>query len=213
LSELPKTATAAIVADVGSPDRVYQNSTPPKVQKRKPRWAISESLASAHQHESEQDDWSSTTGGMLISNVQGYGALSQGYDRPGSSGSGGVPTRLSYQSDTFHTDNSMVTWRKRETYHSAEDAASLERSAYLDSQPGVTEKDQSSAATVAMEHQQHVMGVAAEALGRISWKAGLGSTSAGETAADDAPGDAAVSGGSTSGAPVPTAIPAQCMER
>ena len=49
LSELPKSATAAVIADAGSPDRVYQSYTPPKVQKRKPRWAISESLAVTQQ--------------------------------------------------------------------------------------------------------------------------------------------------------------------
>ena len=124
-----------------------------------------------------------------------------------------MPTGLSYQSDTFQTDNSMVTWRKREAYHSAEDAASLESSAYSDSHLGIAEQQQSTAATVALEHQEHVMGVAAEALGRISWKAGLGNTSASETANAAEAGAASGSGGSTSGAPMPAVMPAQRMER
>lgn len=230
LPELPKTATAAIVADAGSPDRVYQSCTPPQVQKRKPRWAISESLEIAHQHESEQDgnhassragreqylptnDWGNATGGMMIGTSQNYGALSQQQNRPGSSGSGRVPLQLSYQSDTFHTDNSMVEWRKREAYHGAEGTASLESSTHLHSQVVGTEEQGRTAATVAREQQEHAMGVAADALGRISWKAGVGGT-AGETGAEAGVVAAGISGGLIPDVvTVPAGMPAERMER
>ena len=239
LSELPKSASAAIVADVGSPDRVYQSFTPPKVERRKPRWAISESLALAQNHEDgghgEQQQqpqlalggggWGGATAGMMINDRNSGGMLAlPGQTRPGSSGSGSgvrarTPTKLSYESDTFVTDNSMVKWRNSEKYHSAEDAASLESSSHMleqQGQGGQAEGEESSIAALMRQQEENAMGIASDVLGRISWKAGLGAaggSDGGDAAAAADGGDgASASAGEAPNVPAQP-MPAQDMER